>query len=467
MALLASQQSIVERLMHNASYVEQLQLLSGETGSGKTTILTAISQQSHEVKCAFVSCPEYADDTEIRRKIWIQLLDEPVFDDDIPLADMWLAVQNTITQPLLILVDDAHRLSLPLLAELMTLSQMQAIHQPISVIASVPPAFIENLDADLTADTDVYTCLHIEPLSVEEQYNLYLILLGQQTDRREQSVVLPDFGGVEVYPDEYIRAFNGDSSKAASIRLSPLMKVSMASITALLIFLGYWGFQVSYQQKPSAKDTTQTQTVIDATQLTYSSSPVVSTNRPMDSVVDLPMSKPTQQTIEVQTKLEPLVVDEKSEDKQAEETQLIIKHNSSIEHSKGIVSKSILEKKEGKKQLQPQPSSREKSNSAKLKTEIETPKNNESRKFSPKYPEGYTLQLATMSQKDSLTKLLKKLDSWKNIRVAKRNNKWVVVLGDFATRNQAQKTANKLKAETKLSAPWLRKWSALKEYDFR
>ncbi|WP_133405541.1 SPOR domain-containing protein [Parashewanella tropica] len=475
MALLVSQQSLVERLWHNASYVEQLQLLCGESGSGKTTILSTVKEQANEHLCAYVACPEYADDAEIRRKIWVQLLDESVFDDELSLSDTLVANQHFIQQPILILLDDAHRLSITLLAELMTLSQMQVAEQPIGVIAAVSTAFAEMLENELAAENEIFTTLQIEPLSEEEQYNLYLLLMGQQSHGREQVLSRPDFGDAAVYPNDIVNALMGKQETQSKKPFSLLMKLCVACCLSLLGLFAFWQlYSSSAIEENQSINSTKLKIVGDPAKLKTSSadndSTKISTSGKPEpqatSVVE--KAKPDTQSELILPEQKSVTVVENKQRQNPKPVEPIIENKviSTIETTQDEISPNVV------------PSAKVQQAVAKTKPIVDKPPKTVQTPskvvdktvplhFTPKYSQGYTLQLATMTHKDSLNKLLKKLDGWQDVRVAQYNRKWVVVLGDFATRSDAQQTIKKLKAKTKLPAPWLRRWSALKGYNFR
>lgn len=123
--LLPSQEALVERLHHVASYSDQLLVLVGAHGSGKTTLLTALATDFDESNAALVICPMHADNAEIRRKILVQLVSSPIFDDEISLAETILRVAPKQSKPLHIIIDDAHLLSKELWAECIILNQVQ------------------------------------------------------------------------------------------------------------------------------------------------------------------------------------------------------------------------------------------------------------------------------------------------------------------------------------------------------
>ncbi|WP_219013288.1 ATP-binding protein, partial [Shewanella algae] len=137
--LLPSQEALLQRLQHLACYGQQLVLLQGQAGAGKTRLLTALANVLDEHNLALVSCPQHADAAEIRRKLLIQLLPDPLFDDEQPLADTLLRYLGEMRKPIHILIDDADNMPLALWAECLLLTQLQARGEPITLTCSVSP----------------------------------------------------------------------------------------------------------------------------------------------------------------------------------------------------------------------------------------------------------------------------------------------------------------------------------------
>lgn len=112
--LLPSQESLLHRLQHVVLYGQQLTVLTGETGAGKTTLATALVDTLDDVSSALVVCPQHVDSAEIRRKILVQLLTEPVFDDELPLPETLLRLGDALPSHSHIVLDDAQYLPLEL-----------------------------------------------------------------------------------------------------------------------------------------------------------------------------------------------------------------------------------------------------------------------------------------------------------------------------------------------------------------
>lgn len=80
---------------------------------------------------------------------------------------------------------------------------------------------------------------------------------------------------------------------------------------------------------------------------------------------------------------------------------------------------------------------------------------------------GYTIQIATVSQRDTVESLLKKLHSVPDIRVAKYKQFWVVLVGQFSDSQSAQQAAAELVKQYRLSQPMIKKWAELGGYQLQ
>jgi DamX protein len=182
--LLPTQEALVQRLQHITSYSEQLLVLCGEKGAGKSTLTAALASELEDYNSALIVCPQHADSAEIRRKILVQLISAPIFDDERPLMDTVLRIQSSLKKPLHIIIDDADYLPKDIWAECILLSQIQCAGKSVAVTMTVEPNFWRTLMADLTDETrSLLLQVTIEPLPSAERDGLYqsLLLRSQKT----------------------------------------------------------------------------------------------------------------------------------------------------------------------------------------------------------------------------------------------------------------------------------------------
>ncbi|BDM65915.1 hypothetical protein NFHSH190041_33670 [Shewanella sp. NFH-SH190041] len=172
--LLPSQQALLQRLQLLVSYSEQLQVLSAPAGAGKTTLVTELISSLSEYNAALVACPPYADAAEIRRKILLQLSASPLFDDEQPLSETLVLLQDQQAQPVHIVIDDAHRLPIAIWAECLVLSQLQCAGRHIALTFTLEPQFLSQLLAKLNvAQRRLLLTVTIPPLLPAERTLLY------------------------------------------------------------------------------------------------------------------------------------------------------------------------------------------------------------------------------------------------------------------------------------------------------
>ena len=150
----------------------------GLQGAGKSTLATALANSFDDYNSALVVCPMHADDAEIRRKILVQLLSNPLFDDEVPLADTILRLAPSLSKPLHIIIDDAHFLSKSLWAECIILSQLHCAGRAIAITVTSLPEFVAGLMSELTeSHRKQLLQITLEPLSCVEREGLYYSLL--------------------------------------------------------------------------------------------------------------------------------------------------------------------------------------------------------------------------------------------------------------------------------------------------
>ena len=186
--LLPSQDALLQRLLHLSTYGQQLMVLTGEDGAGKTTLVTAVLNELEQYSSALVMCPKHCDSAEIRRKVLVQLLNDPVFDDEIPLPECLLSVSDSLPKESCIVLDDAHWLPLEIWAECIVLSQMTLPGKSIKLLMTAPAEFFRQLAEQLPESLlEQVLAVQIEPLEQAEREGLYYTLLS----RSEQQPFTP------------------------------------------------------------------------------------------------------------------------------------------------------------------------------------------------------------------------------------------------------------------------------------
>ncbi len=497
--MLPSQEALVQRLHHVASYSDQLVVLSGAQGAGKTTLATALATEFDDANVAFMICPMHAENAEIRRKILVQLVSSPIFDDETSLAETILRVAPNQTKPLHIIIDDAHLLSKALWAECIILNQIQCAGQRIAVTLTVPPEFLADLLPQLPDPLRRQILpITLDPLSQAEREALYQTLLrySDKNPFTPREIVRAQLEKQTGTPQEVVRllelAINEQAEKKSSWR--PSLLALIVGLSSLLIAGVIWfslvspssndaSVAVTYpaidspefighgqrllapyfqqrseqlarlkgrQESSQASPEVQVATQVSATVRANTAEPLANTN----VAVGDPLAHFHGEEPQVEGDAMPLLGEARSKDESfeagAKET-----HRETL--PAGV-------KQDSKATDKATADKSPKTNADKVGNSSSQPKGTF---FAVKPSRGYTVQLASVSQLDSLRATLQQIDGVEQIAVAKYKRRWVVLVGNYPNGKTAQDAATKLVKQYKLQSPWVRKWSELQGYELQ
>lgn len=243
--LLPTQEALVQRLQHIASYSEQLLVLCGEKGAGKSTLVAALASELDDYNSALIICPQHADCAEIRRKILVQLISAPIFDDERPLMDTLFRIQSSLGKPLHIIIDDAHLLPKEIWAECILLSQIHCAGKPVAVTMTVEPNFWRELIADLADETRALLLqVSIESLPIAERDGLYqsLLLRCQKTPFIPREIIHKQLEKQSGTPKEVVELLTLaiESPQEISTQKSIQFKLVFFSVVVMLVVLSGW-----------------------------------------------------------------------------------------------------------------------------------------------------------------------------------------------------------------------------------
>ncbi|CAM4274481.1 ATP-binding protein [Shewanella livingstonensis] len=456
--LLPTQESLIQRLQHIASYSEQLLVICGDNGSGKSTLTAALASELDDYNSALIICPQHADSAEIRRKILVQLISAPIFDDERPLMDTVLRIQSSLKKPLHIIIDDADLLPKDIWAECILLSQIHCAGKPVAVTVTVTPRFWHTLVADLTDDTRARLLpVTIEPLSVPERDGLYqsLLLRSQQTPFIPREIIHKQLEKQQGTPAEVVKllalALEAPQTERTSWSLS--VKVLIVSVAILASVALWWG--ISSQLPPpistiSSPTLTAEQSTVRAKAKQYIIDYANNTLATYFARRQLVLTKSSankqanlliEQQIAIDSSLVELEATEVIENMSAD-NHIDVVVNSSL---KGLSFQGNLPKAQVKMVNKP--------------NDIVERDNTPNQKV-----KGFTLQLASVNDKDSLTPILVKLVQEPQVYIMSYKQRYVILLGDFETASTASSKAKSLQKEYGLAAPWVRKWADLSDY---
>ncbi|BCV30152.1 AAA family ATPase [Shewanella algae] len=468
--LLPSQEALLQRLQHLACYGQQLVLLQGQAGAGKTRLLTALANVLDEHNLALVSCPQHADAAEIRRKLLIQLLPDPLFDDEQPLADTLLRYLGEMRKPIHILIDDADNMPLALWAECLLLTQLQARGEPITLTCSVSPEFAEQLQLQLPkAQKQQVLPVKLEPLSLVEREGLYQTLLTRSAVHTftPRAIVVKQLERQQGTPAEVLAllelALNGEPPRP---RVFPWKTILISSLAVLIsLALLSWYLLRSTEPLPELPKS--------ALVLEHSTSPLsqfaerwLDIDRDQEALSTTPVYVRLEQ---VQSQVtEPQVVLEQK-NAQHVETQVVTARAPESESELLSDAKAILDV-----QTAPvttpvtQKSQVKEAAKASQDTKPQEVQNKSELEQEPRAgvlpTQGYTLQLVSLKRESSLTAFMAKLKKVANVRVAKHKDWWVVLVGEYASKQEAIEAGKVLQQTLGLSQPLVKSWQSLQHY---
>ncbi|WP_345869156.1 AAA family ATPase [Shewanella algae] len=468
--LLPSQEALLQRLQHLACYGQQLVLLQGQAGAGKTRLLTALANVLDEHNLALVSCPQHADAAEIRRKLLIQLLPDPLFDDEQPLADTLLRYLGEMRKPIHILIDDADNMPLALWAECLLLTQLQARGEPITLTCSVSPEFAEQLQLQLPkAQKQQVLPVKLEPLSLVEREGLYQTLLTRSAVHTftPRAIVVKQLERQQGTPAEVLAllelALNGEPPRP---RVFPWKTILISSLAVLIsLALLSWYLLRSTEPLPELPKS--------ALVLEHSTSPLsqfaerwLDIDRDQEALSTTPVYVRLEQ---VQSQVtEPQVVLEQK-NAQHVETQVVTARAPESESELLSDAKAILDV-----QTAPvttpvtQKSQVKEAAKASQDTKLQEVQNKSELEQEPRAgvlpTQGYTLQLVSLKRESSLTAFMAKLKKVANVRVAKHKDWWVVLVGEYASKQEAIEAGKVLQQTLGLSQPLVKSWQSLQHY---
>ncbi|MDT3281030.1 AAA family ATPase [Shewanella scandinavica] len=462
--LLPSQEALIQRMHHVASYSDQLLVLSGVSGSGKTTLVTGLATDFDESNAAFVICPMHADNAEIRRKILVQLISSPIFDDDIPLADTLLRLASTQTKPLHIIIDDAHLLPKALWAECIILNQIQCAGKNIAVTLTVPPAFLADLLPQLPEQLRRQILpISIEPLTMPEREALYQTLLrySEQNPFTPREIVRSQLEKQTGTPQEVVNLLD-KALHSAPEKTSSLVKYKAVMVTAvsMLLALGIW-FGVTQPFSEEQALEAATYPAIDSPAFLSYGQKVLTPYFTLRAE-QLKLAAETAKVIEIETAE---AKTEQAVDPLSEfhgEAPHPVPDDAALVSVGEVSSKSFGEDKppeETKSQakvaeIQPVTAATAKVEKPITKVFFDT----------QKPLKGYTIQIASVAQLDTLRSTLKSIEHVEGVRVARHKQRWVVLVGNYSNSKSASNAAAQLVKEYHLDQPWVRKWADLKDY---
>lgn len=502
--LLPSQEALLLRLQHISLYGEQLILLIGEQGAGKTTLITALLNELDEHSLALVTCPKHCDIHEIRRKVLIQLLKEPVFDDELTLSESLQQAAETLPNAIGIVIDDADYLPQEMWAECLALSQLSLADTSIRVICTSVSQFLPLLLAQLSASqAELLLPISIEPLAFEERQSLYdaLLIRSEQSPFIVQDIVFDKLLAQKGTPLEVVSLLEIallDEPEMVK-KVSTKMKWGGA-LLCFVMFVGGMVFVLSSGSRSVINSNGLSQTVEDKSTsfvaIEAKKQPKATLVRKRETFLlpqtddglkanddDTIVSSPSLLVIEEgetglnATEIEVFSVSPSIEFSQLDELSaplLKVAQMSqvTVDDVKEPVD-GVTGNKDVKRVLMEGVISSSSKNALKV-VKKQSPDISEHQSsiiwptlMSTKPTQGYTLQLANVTKLETLYRLLTKVKDVDGVSVAQYKQGWLILVGQFDKKEFANKKSLYLTEKYKLNKPWVRRWTDLNAYELK
>lgn len=459
--LLPSQETLLQRLQHVSLYGQQLLVVTGAYGSGKTTLVTSLLNELDEFSSALVTCPKHSDCSEIRRKILVQLLSEPVFDDELPLPETLLRLSGALPQASCIVLDDAHYLPMEIIAECIVLSQLSIPGKSLSVALTTTADFFEDLVTQLPEQQqDILLSINIEPLTFQEREALYYTLLSrsEQVPFTPREIVKEQLEKQSGNPQEVVNllelALHGEPDIPVSRQWN---KLALVGVMILLSFV--FGYVLLLDEGEEVNLQTLEKTVLEPEPkpsflyqygerllggyfIVHQTLPVASFEE-IESLSEAQVQEDATPEPTVISGSEPLT-EKKVEPALSDSTN----------------EASVIEEFKGLADIEP---------AQLISADIEevVADSGETGLNNVHIVTGYTLQLASVRQIKSLYNILEMLQGETDIKVARYKQRWVVLFGHFNTSVLAHKKAEDIVEKYQLNAPWVRSWKNLVDYELQ
>ncbi|MGI9876928.1 SPOR domain-containing protein [Vibrio chagasii] len=244
---LESQVELLERLQLLTNFGSNLVTVAGKPGSGRSWLAQRyLEAWATEKNQCLLLCHPSQDDQQRRALILSQIVSDPLFNQHDSLSDSLARLLDGEPCSVVIVVDDAHRLSELLVSELWMLV-LEAQANPQWTINIVLFSEIGHLDTLLTrlsyGQQHKPIDLEIDDLSQSEAEHFFESLVIRYVDDESETRVRRAFNKAQPLPGELMALGELKVEKRIIIRSIIGSPINIAIVVALLLLLiggGYW-----------------------------------------------------------------------------------------------------------------------------------------------------------------------------------------------------------------------------------
>lgn len=480
-----SQTQLCERLRHLTQFSSHLLYVSGEFGSGKSTICRALVDSDFNQKTILLTLRKTVDDAAVRQQILRQIAYDDAFNARLSLVDSLVQLSDQIQYELTICIDDAHYLSEQICDEFVQLVELRLrnkIDFKFNVILFAETEWVENKMAksdDSSRHIVELEVEQLEPKAARQFVNRLFEQAGYEPAFANQDAILRQIESCQGNPDALTRCakaiMQGEVFIPGTARQKPASTADenrsssrsfyYAGIIGVIMVAGVAGswWYDSYQVEPSPTVLTadipaENSTPLPPTEtLTATAPESITESEILASDWDDELPESIGESITLTEKLR--VVDDKKRVVVNDEQV-----NEMIAQQAKAEQKASSQEPQQKEPQQKQPQQ----NESQLRTntpvdELGTFKLTPTAELLSKPASHYTFQIAGLSKLNLLQRYLteNKFDQqvW-YYKTLRKNKEWYVVLyGDFETVDQANAAKAKLPARVKKASPWMKTFS--------
>lgn len=476
-----SQTQLCERLRHLTQFSSHLLYVSGEEGSGKSTICRALVDSDFNQKTILLALRNSVDDAAVRQQILRQIAYDGAFNARLSLVDSLVQLSDQIQHELTICIDDAHYLSEQIFDEFVQLVELRLrnkIDFKFNVILFAETEWVDNRMAksdDSSRHIVELEVEQLEPKAALKFVNTLFEQAGYEPAFANQDAILRQIESCQGNPDALTRCaaaiMKGEvfipgtvrqkPASAAAEHSSPSRSFYYAGIIGVIMVAGVAGSWLydSYRAEPSSTELSvdipeEISTPLPPTETLTATAPK-SASEPEILAANWDDELPESIDESITLTEKPRVVDDKKRvvvnDEQVNE--MIAQQ---VKAEQDIPAKKAPQQK-APQQNEPQPRTNppvDEQGTFKLTPTAE---------LLSKPAQHYTFQIAGLSKISLLQRYLSEHQFDQQVwyyKTLRKDKEWYVVLyGDFETVAQANAAKAKLPASIKKASPWMKTFS--------